>query len=248
MGGAFAKYAAEGVGTYLVTATRGERGRLGPTGERPGPEVVAPIREAELRAAASELGIKEVSFLDYIDADLDKADPVEAQTKIVRELRRIRPQVVATFAPDGAYGHPDHIAICQFTTAAVIAAADASFAPDAGEPHRIQKLYYMAWGEAKWAAYQAALKKLVSKVDDVERQAVPWPDWEITTVLDTSKYADQIWRAVSCHKSQISIFEKLHQLPADGHQALWGVFEFYRVMSQVNGGRARETDLFEGLR
>ncbi len=106
----------------------------------------------------------------------------------------------------------------------------------------------MAWGSAKWAAYQAALKKLVSKVDDVERQAVPWPDWEITTVLDTRDYADQIWRAVCCHKSQISIFEKLHQLPPDGHQALWGVFEFYRVMSQVNGGRARETDLFEGLR
>ena len=33
-GGSFAKYAAEGVETYLVTATRGERGRFGPRGER----------------------------------------------------------------------------------------------------------------------------------------------------------------------------------------------------------------------
>ena len=36
---------------------------------------------------------------------------------------------------------------------------------------------------------------------------------------------------------------------ADEHQrALWGTQEFYRVFSSVNGGRARETDLFEGLR
>jgi len=31
-------------------------------------------------------------------------------------------------------------------------------------------------------------------------------------------------------------------------QVLWGIQEFYRVFSSVNGGRAIETDLFEGLR
>jgi hypothetical protein len=72
----------------------------------------------------SELGIREVNFLDYIDGDLDQADPAEAITKIVSHLKRIRPHVVITFDPNGAYGHPDHIAICQFTTAAVLAAAD----------------------------------------------------------------------------------------------------------------------------
>jgi hypothetical protein len=35
----------------------------------------------------------------------------------------------------------------------------------------------------------------------------------------------------------------------DAEQArLWGELAFYRVLSQVNGGRRRETDLFEGLR
>ena len=37
-------------------------------------------------------------------------------------------------------------------------------------------------------------------------------------------------------------------LPAEHHRALWGVQEFYRVFSLVSGGRARESDLFEGLR
>ena len=40
-------------------------------------------------------------------------------------IRRVQPDVVVTFGPDGAYGHPDHIAISQFTTAAIIPAADA---------------------------------------------------------------------------------------------------------------------------
>jgi len=45
-GGTLAQYAAEGVATYLVTATRGERGRFGDARESPGPDVVGRAREA----------------------------------------------------------------------------------------------------------------------------------------------------------------------------------------------------------
>src|SRR5580700_3115315 len=72
-GGALAKYASEGIGTYVVTATRGEQGRYDDTGRSPGPEIVARTREAELRAAANELGVREIAFLDYHDAELDRA-------------------------------------------------------------------------------------------------------------------------------------------------------------------------------
>jgi LmbE family N-acetylglucosaminyl deacetylase len=55
-----------------------------------------------------------------------------------------------------AYGHPDHIAISQFTTAAIVAAADAGFARDgveaAARPHSVSKLYYIAWPESTCAA------------------------------------------------------------------------------------------------
>src|SRR4029077_6205117 len=108
-----AKSAAEGVATYLLTATRGERGRFGDGAERPGPDVVGKAREAELLAAARELGIKEVRFLDYPDGALDTVDTACAIEKIAGHLRRVRPHVVITFGPDGAYGHPDHIAISQ---------------------------------------------------------------------------------------------------------------------------------------
>lgn len=246
-GGALAKCASEGVATYLVTATRGERGRFGDSKESPGLEIVGQAREAELRAAARELGLREVQFLDHVDGDLDQVDPAHATRQIASHLRRVKPHVVITFGPDGAYGHPDHIAISQLTTAAIACAADPSYRAT-GEPHRVSKLYFIAWSRDKWTAYQAALKKLVSRVDGEERQAVPWPDWAITTVLDTSRVAAAVWRAVSCHKTQMSIYKKLEELPEEHQHSLWATQEFYRAFSSVNGGRRRESDLFEGLR
>jgi LmbE family N-acetylglucosaminyl deacetylase len=249
-GGALAKCAAEGVATYLLTATRGERGRFGDSKESPGPDIVGKAREAELRAAATELGLREVRLLDYPDGALDQVDGADAIEKIAGHLRRIKPQVVITFGPEGAYGHPDHIAISQLTTAAIVSAADPSFATPAapGEPHRVAKLYFIAWSPKKWAAYQTALRKLVFRVDGEERQAVPWPDWAITTVIDTSRVWPAVWRAVSCHKTQMTIYRKLEELSEEHQRSLWGTQEFYRVFSGVNGGRARESDLFEGLR
>lgn len=247
-GGTLAKYAADGVETFLVTATRGERGRFGDVEPRPEIEVVGQTRELELRAAADVLGVRELHFLDYIDKDLDQADPEEAIGKIARHLRRIRPQVVITFAPDGAYGHPDHIAISQFTTAACVCAADPTFDEAAVPTHRVSKLYYMAWPQNKWEAYQSVFKDLTTTVDGVERRATPWPDWAITTVLDTSAVWETVWNAIQCHQTQIKIFERLARIPETEHAKLWGTAEYYRAFSTVNGGRARETDLFEGLR
>jgi LmbE family N-acetylglucosaminyl deacetylase len=232
----------------VVTATRGERGRFGDSKESPGPEIVGKAREAELRAAAKELGVREVNFLDYLDGALDQVDTAEAVGRIAAHLRRVRPQVVITFGPEGAYGHPDHIAISQLTTAAIVSAAEVPPQPALGEPHRVSKLYFIAWSAPKWNAYQAALKKLVVKVDGEERQAVPWSDWAITTVIDTGLVWPAVWRAVSCHKTQMSIYRQLEELPEEHQRALWGTQEFYRVFSSVNGGRVRETDIFEGLR
>jgi len=248
-GGALAQCAADGVDTYVLTATRGERGRFGDGTTSPGPEVVGRTREAELAAAAAELGVREVTMLGYPDGGLDQVDPATATAAIAEHLRRIRPHVVITFGPEGAYGHTDHIAISQLTAAAVTCAADPDYAAGGGHaPHRVSKLYFIAWSPEKWAAYQAALKRLVFKIDGEERQATAWPSWAITTVIDTSRVWQTAWRAVSCHKTQMSIYARLGELSEEHHRALWGTQEFYRVFSCVNGGRARETDLLEGLR
>src|SRR4051812_9416868 len=93
-GGTLAKYAAEGIETYVVTATRGERGRFGGSAARPDTSVVGEIREAELRAAATELGVREVAVLGYPDGGLDAVEPEIAQQAIAEHLRRVKPQVV----------------------------------------------------------------------------------------------------------------------------------------------------------
>lgn len=255
VGGTLAKYASEGVDVFLLTATHGDSGRYRgyrPGDHRhPGPSALATIRETELRNAASVLGVRDVSLLDYRDQHLDRADPREAVSGIAGHLRRVRPDVVVTFGPDGAYGHPDHIAVSQFTTAAIVAAADAAFACDRIEdagPHAVSKLYYMAWPESTWTAYQAAIGKPISTIDGVERHATPWPEWAVTTVIDTRTYWSTVWRAISCHESQVAAYERLKDLSPEHHEALWGSQSFYRAFSTVNGGRARETDLFEGIK
>jgi LmbE family N-acetylglucosaminyl deacetylase len=238
-GGAIAKYAREGIATYVVTATRGERGRFGEAAH-PGVEVVGATRESELREAAQTLGVREVTVLGYPDGALAQSDAGAVVHAVAREIVRVAPHVVVTFGPDGAYGHPDHIAISQFTSAAIVEAAATG--------HRVSKLYFIAWNAAKWEAYQAALKRLVYRGGGEERQAVPWQDWAITTALDTAEVTETVWRAVSCHRTQMSIYRGLGSLPPEHHRQLWGTQQFYRAFTRVTVGHGIETDLFEGLR
>ena len=247
-GSILAKYAVEGVETYLVTATRGERGWWGAAGDNPGLEGLGRLREAELMAAAAVLGLREVRFLDYIDGDLDQAPPGEAIARIAGHLRRVRPQVVVTFGPDGSYGHPDHIAISQFTTAAVVCAADPGFAaPGGGAPHRVAKLYYMAEARSLLEAFPDIFAGLKIEVDGVVRHGMVWEDWAVTTRVDARPHWATVMRAVKCHASQMPTLPGLFDMPDDQLAGLLSDQGYYRAMSTVNGGRAVETDLFEGL-
>jgi LmbE family N-acetylglucosaminyl deacetylase len=247
LGGTLVKYATDGVQTHLVTATRGERGRYGTAEKSPGFKIVGAARTNELLAAARILGLQSVDFLDYMDGDLDQAPPLEASDKIAAHIREIRPQVVVTFGPEGAYGHPDHIAVSQFTISAIVRAASPDPKTGGLRPHTVQKLYWMAWPPDIWDAYQAAFKKLTITVDGVERQAMPQPDWSITTKVDATAHWKTVWEAVQCHQTQIAIYSKLRELSVRQHEVIWGHQMFYRAFSLVNSGRKIETDLFEGI-
>src|SRR5881296_3568986 len=91
VGGTLAKYASEGVETFLLTATRGDAGRYRDRrpgdAQHPGPTALASIREGELRAAASVLGVRDVALLDYRDQQLDRANPQEVVAAIIQHLR-----------------------------------------------------------------------------------------------------------------------------------------------------------------
>ena len=246
IGGTLAKYAAEGVEVTLLTATRGERGWQRTDAPNPGLEALGQVRQAELYEASKILGLREVCFLDFIDGDLDAAAPAKAIQPIVAHLRRVRPQVVVTWSPDGGYGHPDHIATCQFATAAVLCAADPLYASGTGQPHRIDKLYYIALTQMRAELYAKAFGDEPFPVDGVDRHSAPIPDWEVTTRLDAYDYWQTVWQAAQCHRSQLDGLTK--RFLDEELRMLWGLQTFYRVFSLVNGGRALENDLFEGLR
>ena len=249
-GGTLARYATEGIEVSLVTATRGEGGRYGDGSQpHPGPEELGRIREAELRAAAEALGVRHVRFLGYRDGALDAADPVDAARRIAVCLRELRPHVLLTFDPFGVYGHPDHIAISQLAIAgAMRAAAPGPLAGGPDEPHQVEKAYYRAWSPAVRERFERAFKPLHSTVDGEVRASFDWPGWSVTTVVPAHDHWERVWEAVRCHRTQMAQYGPLTELGPEDHRAIWGSQEYYRVFSLLNGGRARETDLFEGLR
>ena len=247
LGGTLAKYAAEGVEVSVLMATKGERGRFGTAAKSPGLDIVGKTRADELLKACAVLGVKHVRFLGYIDGDLDQAPAESIIEEIALHIRDLQPQIVLSFGPEGAYGHPDHIAISQFTTAAIMKAADAQFDLLGSQAHRVLKLYNVLWSKPIWDVYQAAFKELSTVVDGEKRLAFPYPEWMITTRLNTEAYWETAWAAVQCHQTQMAIYQNLDQLTPAQHKILWGRQEFYRVFSLVNGGRRKEQDLFEGI-
>lgn len=227
-GGILAKYAAEGIETSLITATLGERGWLGDEAEYPGAGVLGNIRKAELHEAARVLGLREVILLGYMDGELDQADTAEVVGKIAGHIRRVRPQVIVTFDPLGAYGHPDHIAISQFTVAAIVAAAGTDNHIQNDPPHTVSKLYFIVDAPEYRAIYEEAFGDLTIWVDGEERRSHDWYNWAITTRIDTAAYWQQVWQAVECHRTQLRDLAQLKALPETSRLKLWSEQALYR--------------------
>lgn len=245
-----AKVASEGVQITLVCATRGERGWQGVPEVFPGEVAFGKIREAELLEASKVLGIREVVFLDYLDGDLSRVNTLEAVGKIAREIRRVRPQVVVTFDPSGAYGHPDHIAISQYSLGGVMAAADIGYIDSAGfPPHRVEKVYYMVDTAELVQMVKETIGPISIEVGGVVREHFGWPGWAVTTWINAVDHWETGLKAIACHQTQVSgILDRLYRLPETHDPGVWANQAFYRVFSLVPVEGHLETDLFEGLR
>src|SRR5262245_13536631 len=116
-GGTFAKYAAEGAEVMVVSATRGDAGQIRDAAIATRRNL-GDVRAKELQESCRNLGVQHSQCLDYGDGtlrDLDINILIEHITGIIRSFQ---PDVVITFGEDGAYGHPDHIAISIATTQA----------------------------------------------------------------------------------------------------------------------------------
>ena len=186
-GSLIAHAASLGADITVACATRGELGEVvgAVSAERPSRERLGEIREAELRAAATLLGVRRVEVLGWRDSGVDGAPeesslaaacPADVEVAIARLVEEVRPHVVATL--DGSDGHRDHAVIRDATLAAV--------------------------GRTTWRPERTYLwclpRSLMAEFTGADNLGTP--DDEITTVIDTSAHLDVRWRAMRAHASQ----------------------------------------------
>jgi LmbE family N-acetylglucosaminyl deacetylase len=223
------KYAAAGARTVLVTATRGERGKAGDPPICP-PEELPACREGELRRAAAIIGFDELHLLEYRDRELADAPPAEIRRSLVELVRRVRPDVVATFDPNGFNLHADHVAISRYTSDALAAAADPRWHPEAGEPHAVSRLVWTPLFPP-WEA--AAFDDLAAKAS-------------ADFVIDIAPWKERKAAALRAHRTQHLPIDKYFFNQPDLDRIL--AIEIWRQAWGPSLPTRPSSDLFEGLR
>jgi LmbE family N-acetylglucosaminyl deacetylase len=226
-----ARYSAEGATVSLVTMTRGGAGLW--NGRAAGDlRPLTDVRGLELRDAASELGVRSLEIFDYPDGALEKIEEVDAvRTRflgdIVRVLRSHRPQVVVTFGPEGAYGHPDHKVVSRMTVQACTLSGD----PAAYE------LEALALGIAPWSPSKLYFQSATTMA--VESLELP-PQPPITTRVVIKGFEEAKLRAFARHRTQTQEWEPLRKFVASQ-----GDTEVFSLVGAAAG--LTEDDLFHGI-
>ncbi|TFV53521.1 PIG-L deacetylase family protein [Blastococcus sp. TF02A_35] len=175
--------------TYLIV-TDGDAGGFDETPR----DQMGPLRRAEQRAAAAEVGVTDVRFLGYPDGRLELT--LDLRRDISRVIRQVRPQRVLTSSPERYWerigaSHPDHMTVGESTLRAVY--------PDARNPFAFPELLADEGLEA-WT------------VPEVWLGASPRADHAV----DVTEVADRKMAALRCHVTQVS-----HMPDLDGFVRAW---------------------------
>ena len=246
-GGVLAHYAALGVSVTLVCVTNGDAGKItDPDIQVNSAEELARLREGELRASADILGVHEVVTLGYGDSGreertrgpgdakaLANADLLEVEQKIREVIERVRPQVIVTFDPHGAYGHADHLATHRATSAAFFSTGHLEGAP--------KRLFFgvLTNETAKQIGEERGLDPHVYGVSDDT----------VTFTLDVSSYVDKKQAALKVHRSQMGPTSRVAQMT---EEARANMDDFFTKESFALGGFRGPLELplkglFDGL-
>ena len=142
--GAVARWTGQGRSVAYLLATRGEAGI-----DTLPPAECGPLREAEQRAAAAEVGVDVVEFLDHPDGLIEYG--IGLRRDIAAAIRRHRPELLITGNhretwPGGHLNMADHIAVGRAAIDAVRDAANRWLFGDAGDP----------WSGVRWVAVAAS--------------------------------------------------------------------------------------------
>ncbi|HEY9075440.1 MAG TPA: PIG-L deacetylase family protein [Anaerolineaceae bacterium] len=180
--GTLARWAKAGARISFVLCTSGDVGidEPGMTRAR-----AAEIREEEERKAAAIIGASEVIFLHEPDGLLQPT--LELRRKLVREIRRFRPEVVVcgdptvVWAGDDYINHPDHRAAGQAALDAVFPAAGQpnlfeELAEEGLSPHKVRKVYSHTWDKA--SLYVNIESTIEQKIEALRAHKSQMKDWD----------------------------------------------------------------------
>jgi len=151
--GTVARWIKEGAEVIYVLCTSGDVGINEPGMTK---TEATQIREAEQLAAAAVVGVKEVIFFREPDGMLENT--MTLRKRLVREIRRFKPEVVITGDPTVLWAganyinHPDHRAAAGAAIDAIFPAAGQSnlfeeLAQEGLSAHKVRKVYVNAWDE-----------------------------------------------------------------------------------------------------
>lgn len=222
-GGTLAKLAAQGWDVRVISATYGENGRRGDY-ESLSTNEFADLRRSELQAACKALGIHPPMFLECADRALAAICWNSAAKEVARIIRRLRPDVVITFGPDGISGHPDHVALSQIVTSAFWVATVYRSPRQAVTRPTPASLYYV-------------LRSASVPESCPQEPAATEP--ALTTTIDIAQAGGRKLEAIRCYRSQ----KHLHPADSAAIQAILQAPEhFHRRFPRWEGG-----DLETGL-
>ncbi len=180
--GTIARWVKQGAEVCYVLCTSGDVGIAEPGMTK---AQAAAIREQEQTAAAAVVGVTNVVYLREPDGMLEAT--MELRKRLVREIRKFRPDTVLCGDPqqlwsgDGYINHPDH-------RAAALAAVDAIF-PAAGQPnlfqeleaegltaHKPHKVYVQTWDKAD--VYVNITETIDLKIAALREHKSQMKDWD----------------------------------------------------------------------
>lgn len=182
--GTIARWTDAGARVRYLLVTRGDKGSDDPETDV---AALAQLREREQRAAAVELGVEQVDFLDEPDGQVTAS--LELRERITRAIREFRPEIVVTHDPTVLFvnnewvNHPDHRAVGQATVDAVF--------PTARDP-----LNFPEHHAARLGAWKVA-------------ELFLWSTNEANQLVDIGTTMDRKIAALERHVSQFRAFDDI---------------------------------------
>ena len=219
-GGTLAACAEAGTDVGLLSLTRGELGEIADPAlaTRGG---LAAVRTRELEAAGRVLGASWTECLDFPDGSLEWAPADEVRKAVAHRIADHGPRAVITFAPEGLYWHPDHLATHRLTVEAVAGASGPLW------------LYGATWpvGLAERLVSEVRALGLSAELWGLEPTAFGAEEEAITTVLDVSSFLSAKLAALRTHRSQLGSEHVLSTMPDEVAAKLLAREYFVRLRS-----------------